>query len=109
MPFSYKKNVTRNGSSFHHIHKLLPQMFDQICRHYEDRPDLVLTAWKEVIGPTFSSQTEAISLVDGVLTVKVKNSTLYSLLCQHERLRLLQNLKQKFPKQNIKNLQFRLT
>lgn len=106
-PF-YKKDAVNKGSSFHHIQLLLPQVFNKICRHYDDRPDLVLASWKEVIGTNFAPFTEAVSLIDGVLTVRVKNSTLYSLLYQHEKHRLLKSLREKFPKQNIKTIQFKL-
>lgn len=41
--------------------------------------------------------TEPISFFDGVLTVKVKSATLYSLLCHHEKPRLLKQLQRKFP------------
>lgn len=74
---------------------------------YDDRPDLILASWAEIIGPTFAPMTEAISFYDGILTVKVKNSTLYSLLSQHEKNRLLKNLREKFPRTQIKTLHFR--
>lgn len=95
-------------SSFRHIHSLLPRLFDDICRLYDNRPDLILAAWTEVIGETFAPMTEAISFYQGVLTIKVKNSTLYSLLSQHEKNRLLKNLREKFPRTEIKTIHFRL-
>lgn len=104
----HKKEVNGKGTSFHHIHQLLPQVFNKICRHYDDRPDLVLASWKEVIGSTFAPFTEAVSFIDGILVIKVKNSTLYSLLHSHEKPRLIKNLREKFPRQNIKTIQFRL-
>ena len=52
--------------------------------------------------------TEAISFKDGVLTVKVKNSTLHSLLTQYDKPRILNSLKQKFPTAGIRNVHFRI-
>ena len=52
--------------------------------------------------------TEAVSFIEGNLTVKVGNSSLYSLLCQYERPCLLKKLRERFPKTSIKNLTFRI-
>jgi len=106
----YKKGEGRFGAegSFQHIRKLLPRLFNDICRTYDDRPDLILASWPEIIGPTFSPMTQPLSFYQGILTIKVKNSTLYSLLSQHEKNRLLKNLREKFPRTEIKTIHFRL-
>lgn len=87
---------------------LLPKVLGRIGALHRDRPDLVVAAWPQIIGEKLSSMTKAISFVDGVLSVKVSNSTLYSLLSQHERGRLLTSLRAKFPSVEIKNIHFRL-
>jgi len=90
------------------IKNLLSDVLGKIGLQQADRPDLILAAWPELIGAKLAPYTEAISFRDGFLTVKVKNSTLYSLLAQHEKKRLLKSLREKFPSVTIKNLIFRI-
>jgi hypothetical protein len=87
---------------------LLPKMLAQIGVLHRDRPDLIRAAWAEVIGEKLEPMTKAVAFEQGILTVKVANSTLYSLLVQHERVRLLECLRKKFPKAAIKNIHFRI-
>jgi Dna[CI] antecedent, DciA len=91
-----------------HIRQLLSRLLEEIGRKCEERPDLVLAAWPEVIGQQLAPMTQAIAFADGVLTVKVKNSTLYSLLTQNDKPRLIKNLRDKFPRTLIKTIFFRL-
>ncbi len=87
---------------------LLPKALSGIGALHRDRPDLLVDAWPQVIGEKLCSMTKAICFEKGVLYVKVGNSTLYSLLCQHERGRLLKSLREKFPSVEIKNIHFRM-
>lgn len=102
------KNYDGTHVTTHRIADLLPQVLSNISEVHRDRPDLVLAAWPEVIGEKLASMTKAVSFCDGVLVVKVKNSTLYSLLSQHDRLRILRNLQIKFPSVTFKNVVFRI-
>lgn len=90
-----------------HLANLLPQVLSSIGEMHQDRPDLVLAAWPEVIGEKLAHMTEAVSFFDGVLVIKVKNSTLLSLLGQHDRPRIMRNLQMKFPSVYFKNVVFR--
>jgi hypothetical protein len=91
-----------------HIRQLLPQFLEEVGRKCVLRPDLILAAWPEVIGPELAPFTKAITFQDGVLNVTVNNSTLYSLLSQNDKPRLIQNLRDKFPETLIKTIFFRL-
>jgi Dna[CI] antecedent, DciA len=91
-----------------HLKELLPSVLGKIGSAYQERPDLVLAAWPEIIGPKLAPMTEALSFVEGVLTVKVRHSTLYSLLRQYERDKLLRQLREKFPGTAIKRIAFRM-
>ena len=99
-----------NGSEVttHRLHDLMPAVLSRISVIFADRPDLVLAAWPDVIGERLAPMTQAISFIDGVLTVKVKNSTLYYLLSQNDKPKLVQALKGKFPKIKIKTILFRI-
>lgn len=92
----------------HRVNDLLIHSLKEISESYAQRPDLVLAAWPEVIGPKLAAMTQAISFAEGVLTIKVKNSTLHSLLSQHDKPKILQNLRQKFPQVLIQNIVFRI-
>lgn len=89
-----------------HIRTLLPRLLSQISAQVQERPDLVLAAWPALIGPKLAPMTEAIRFEEGILTVKVANSTLYSLLARHDKTRLLKSLKEKFPQ--VKTILFKM-
>lgn len=84
---------------------LLSEKLCQIQAQKEVSSSEIFKAWYEIIGEKMGPMTEGLSFVDGVLTIKVKSSTLYSLLQQHEKPRLFQQLKRKFP---IKKLVFKI-
>lgn len=84
---------------------LLPQALDDLRRKRKDDPGAIFLFWNELIGEKMAPLTEAVSFVNGVLTVKVKSSTLYTLLAVHERSRLLAKLQEKF---SVRNLVFRV-
>jgi hypothetical protein len=84
---------------------MLPESLRDIRERAGQGGEEIFHFWQELIGDKMGPLTEAVSFVDGTLVVKVKSSTLYSLLCQHERPRLLKRLQEKFP---IRNLVFRV-
>ena len=92
----------------HQLGELLPHVLKHVSRAYKERPDLVLGAWESVIGEQLKGQTIAESFSDGILYVKVKQSSLYTLLRQYERPRLLARLRERFPDVMIKNIAFRV-
>lgn len=102
------KNYDGTQVTTRRISDLLPQVLSSIGTRYQDSPDLVLAAWPEVIGQKLAPMAEALSFNEGVLLVKVKNSTLHSLLNQHDRARILNNLRTKFPSVYFKNVVFRI-
>ena len=87
---------------------LLPKMLERIAAMQKDQPDLIVSAWQEIIGKDLGHMAKAIGFEKGILMVKVSNSTLYSLLAQHEKKRLLQMLRKKFPSIDIKTIHFRI-
>lgn len=102
------KNYDGTRVTNHTLNDLLPSILAQIGERHELRPDLLLAAWPEVIGAKLAGMTRALSFRDEVLVVAVRNSTLYSLLHQHEKHRLLKALREKFPQVPIKNILFRI-
>lgn len=102
------KNYDGNGVTSRHLRDLMPNVLGKITESFSDRPDLVLAAWPDIIGTHLAPMTQAVSFVDGILLVKVKNSSLYSLLSTREKGRLIQALKAKFPKVFIKTIFFKM-
>jgi hypothetical protein len=102
------KDYNGVGLTSRRLSEMLPQALNHIGRHYSARPDLVIAAWPEVIGERLAPMAQAISFADGVLHVRVQNSTLYSLLVKHDKLRLLKNLRSRFPNMEIKNILFKI-
>lgn len=90
------------------INELLPKALAQIGRSLKGRSDLVLTVWPDVIGPKFADMAKAIKFVDGVLEVRVSNSTLLSILVQSDKIRILRNLRKKLPEVSIRDVWFRM-
>lgn len=102
------KNYDGIEITSHQMGEILPQVLSAISEKYQDRPDLILATWPSLIGEKLAPMAQAVSFDEGVLVVKVKNSTLYSLLCQKEKWRLLEALKKKFPKVEIRTIHFRM-
>lgn len=84
---------------------LLPEILTDIQARCSDEKAAIFQFWEALIGEKMAPLAEPFSWVDGVLTVKVKSATLYSLLCQHEKARLLTKLREKF---SVRNLIFRI-
>lgn len=102
------KNYDGTGKTSHRIGDVIPAVLRSIGAVYSTRPDLVLAAWPQVVGPRVAPMTEAVRFSDGILTVKVKNSTLHSLLSQHDKGRILKSLREKFPRTPIHNVVFKM-
>lgn len=102
------KNYDGTEVTTHRVSELLSSVLSHIGEAYAERPDMVMASWPEVVGAQLAPMTQVVSFVEGVLVVKVKNSTLYSLLSLHDRSRILNDLRQRFPRITIKSIIFRL-
>lgn len=102
------KNYNGTDLTTRHLGSLLTDVFTKISGRYQQQPDVVLIAWPEVIGPQLAPMTQAVSFNDGVLLVKVKNSTLHSLLSRHDKYRLLHALQKRVPQADVRDICFRV-
>jgi hypothetical protein len=91
------------------VKDLLPKVLRKVHQHVKNNSALVLAAWPAIIGPQLASMTQAAAFNEGVLVVKVKNSTLYSLLIRHDKPKLLAKMKTQFPNLNLIDIVFRIT
>ena len=99
------RNFDGTSTTGKSISDLLPSALKEIREKAGQQTEEIFHFWQELIGEKMGPLTEPISFEEGVLTVKVKSSTLYSLLCYHERPRLMKRLQEKF---SIRNLVFRI-
>lgn len=87
------------------IGNLLSDVLAEISRKTEIPSEAVFQEWAALLGEKMASMTQPVSFVDGVLTVIVKSSTLYSLLRAHEKPRLLRKLQEKY---QVRDLVFKI-
>ena len=87
------------------IGKLLPELLAKIRTKTEIPREAVFREWALLMGEKLAGMTQPISFEDGVLTVALKSSMLYSLLRVHEKPRLLKKLQEKF---QVKDLVFKI-
>lgn len=102
------KNYNGTKLTTRSIAELSTDELSRIGKIYHQKGELILAAWPDIIGPAIAKMTQAISFTDGVLLVKIKNSTLHSLLSQNEKTRLVRLLREKFPQVEIKTIYFRI-
>ncbi|MDP1834556.1 MAG: DUF721 domain-containing protein [Chlamydiales bacterium] len=103
------KNYDGSGLTTHQLREVAPAILRGINATVQERPDLVLKAWSVVVGSAVAKMTEAISFTSGVLLVRVKNSTLHSLLSQREKPRLLTALRRQLPNTAVYDIVFRMS
>ncbi len=87
---------------------MLSTFLNRIQRARKDKPEEIIAAWPQLIGEKYAPMTQAIGFSSGVLRVIVKNSTLYSLLVQNEKPRLIRILRKQFPHADIRDIAFRI-
>jgi predicted nucleic acid-binding Zn ribbon protein len=88
------------------IQDLLAEVLNQIQKKNVSPYEQIIQAWPSIIGPNLAKMTRAVSFVNGVLSVNVKSSTLYTVLCLHEKPRLLKKIQEQFPQASVCNILF---
>lgn len=108
-PFSrIPKNYDGTQITTRQVGELLAGALAKIGKTQQQQTSIVLEAWPEIIGPQLAQMAQAVSINNGVLMVKVKNSALHSLLSRHDKHRILSMIQQRFPAAGIKNILFRI-
>ena len=91
------------------LQDLLPQVLGSLQWKYNAQPKLLLDEWANIIGDTLAPLTRAVRFEDGVLHVKVKNSTLLSLLhSPADKQKILEAIRNALPGIVIRNILFRI-
>ena len=86
---------------------LLPDILKKMEKCQGNRGDLIVAAWPDIVGEKLAPMTRAVSFENGILIINVKNQILYSQLSQYEKPRLVEALKRRFPKVEVKTIVFR--
>lgn len=92
----------------HHVKDLLPYVLNSFKGALSCDLTLISSAWLDVVGTQVASMTQIISLTNGFLSVRVKNSMMFSLLSQYEKIKILEKLRIRFPSTEIKDIVFRM-
>lgn len=90
------------------VKDFLPKILQDIEKNYLRNPNLIFEYWPKIIGKRLASMTKIINFENNVLYVAIKSSTLYSILTLHEKEKILKRLQEKFSKDVIKNIIFRI-
>ena len=88
--------------------ELLPKILLKLEKKYRNNSINIIESWPEIVGSRLAPMTKVIGFDDGILTVKVKNSTLFSLLNNYEKDKILLKLQTQFSDKIIKKLCFKL-
>lgn len=88
------------------IKDLLPGVMQKYEKVHQEKAHLLKSAWKEIVGQKIAHMTEVDSYHNGIVRVKVSNSTLLSLFSSHEKERLTKALRKAFPSLMINHLHF---
>lgn len=88
--------------------KLLGNLLRNFQSDFSMQDESVEQMWEKVSHPTVFAQTKAVNLDRGVLTVAVKNSTLYSLLSIYEKKKLVEDFNKHFPERKILDIHFKM-
>lgn len=102
------KNYDGTAVTSRHLNDVLLGALSSLNQKYQDQPEQILAAWPDVIGQALAGMTQAVKFDGGVLTVKVRNSSLYSLLTQNDKPKILAKLRSKFPQTEIRTIIFRM-
>ena len=109
---SMKKRIPRNYDGATptgmQLKELLPGILSDLSAKLRDKPEQILDAWSEIVGKRIGKMSRAVSFEAGVLRVQVKNSTLNSLLIEHEKPRLVAAFRKRFPKVAFRDIFFRI-
>ena len=90
------------------VKDFLPHLLQDIKNNYLNNPNLIIEYWPKIIGNRLAPMTKVITFENNILYVSVKSSTLFSILSLNEKGKILKLLQEKFSKDIIKNIIFKI-
>lgn len=103
-----KRSYDGTESTLKPLGSVLPHALRKMEGLALSRNDQVLSDWPLVVGPQIAKMTSPVACKEGILRVKVANSSLYALLVTREEKRLLDILNQRHPYAKLNKIQFQL-
>lgn len=103
-----RKRLSITGDTVRCIGNIIPEVLSSIEKKFKSNPVNIIESWPTIIGRELAAMTKVVSLEDGVLTVKVKSSTLYSLLNNYEKDKILKKMQSNFSEKVIRKLCFKI-
>ena len=85
---------------------VLPSVFGNIQKAFDARPKNIFTLFLSLLNEQMRPFVEPVFFSNGVLTVKVKNPTLLSILSSQEKVNLLHTMRERLPKIVIQDIVF---
>ncbi len=85
---------------------MLPDVFKTIQKAFDAQPKNIFTVFLNSLDERMRPLVEPVFFAKGVLTVKVKNATLLSILSSQEKGRLVHNLRSSIPSIEIQDIVF---
>lgn len=80
----------------HALDLLVSRWLRAFDKRVSDSPEKAFAAWDAVVGLKISALARPLTFSEGILTVRVQNSTLMSLLAGTERKQILQRLRRQY-------------
>ncbi len=96
-----KRYFDGTGVTGKKISELLPEILGGLAPKGTDEREALWRLWMDLLGEKMGTLTQIVSWKNRVLTIKVKSATLYALLAQREKGRLLQEIQKKFAVQEL--------
>lgn len=102
------KNYDGTATTSKDLRDLLGPVLTNLNASFSAQKEEVFKAWSDIIGTNIAPLAIPVSFDKGILTIKVKSSTLYSLLCTRDKHKLLKELQERFSKATVQNIIFRV-
>ena len=102
-PYRYPTQLTTKK-----LVDLLGPVFQNISSIYSNHLENFIRDWPKILGKDYASMTEIIGYKKGILIIKVKNSSLYSLLYHHKKQEILKQIYKNYPKWDVKDITFKM-
>lgn len=90
------------------IAKLLPALLGKLGLQERIQEEEILTAWRDIVGEFLAEHSTPAGLRDGILAVRVLQSTVQFELERVLKSRILQKLQARFGKKTVRDIRFRL-
>lgn len=108
LPSFRRRKPSRTDSPIKHAKHFLRDHLSHLRKILAGKPQEVIEAWYEILGKKYNGMTQAIGLKDGILSIKVRNASLYAVLKQSSQKELISRIHSAVPGAKVKEIRFLL-